>query len=74
MIVKQVELEETNGGKHVCWIDAENAVLGYVMTLKLGDGQFTEPAKVIHVWDIIRDLAEIQERETNHRSFGGSIK
>lgn len=73
--MKQVELKEDSGSTTKCWIDSEHAIVGHRFDLNLGDGERSPVVTVTQVWHlIVRDRDEIQERETNRRSFGGSIK
>lgn len=75
MLMKQVKLREDNGAMMDCWIDMEHAIRGHRFDLNLGDCHRSPVVTVTQVWDlIVRDRDEIQERETNRRSFGGSIK
>lgn len=75
MLVKQVELQQDDGAKMVCWIDKEHAIVGHRFDLNLGGEELRSPVMtVIKVSDSERDITEIQQAQKNQRSFGGSIR
>lgn len=70
MKVKQCLLTEDNGHKMVSWIDADKAIVGSRIDLRLGDNQRSPVMTIETVWQTIRDTAEIKD----NRGFGGSIR
>lgn len=72
--MKQVELRQDDGAKTIGWIDSEHAIVGRRVDLKLSNGERSPVMEIINVWHAEADLDEIQEREVNRRTFGGSIK
>jgi hypothetical protein len=73
MLMRQVEMVEDNGTRYIGWIDRDHAVEGQRFDLNLGDGKRSPVVTVTQVWMLERDLDEIQERQENRRSFGGSV-
>jgi hypothetical protein len=74
MKMKQVELRQDDGAKTIGWIDSQHAIVGRRVDLNLGDGLRSPVMEIINVWNAEVELEEVQEREVNRRSFGGSIK
>lgn len=74
MLMKQAEVRQDDGLSAVCWIDREHAVVGHRFDLNLGKGERSPVVTVVQVWPMERDLDELQERQTNRRTFGGSIR
>jgi hypothetical protein len=74
MLMQQVELTDTNGAKMISWIDRDFAQPGRRFDLNLGDGMRSPIMTVTRTWQTVRKSAELQERQTHHRDFGGSIR
>ncbi len=73
MLMKQVKLKEDNGSTMTSWIESKHAIVGRRLDLNLGDGKRSPVMTVTEVWDLEKDQTEVLEKETNRRSFGGSI-
>lgn len=74
MLMRQVELADPTNARKIAWIDREHAIVGRKMTLNLGDNERSEWLTVVQAWTVERDLDEIQTRQENRRTFGGSIR
>lgn len=74
MLMKQVELIQDDGAKMRGWIDRDHAIVGHRFDLNLGEGERSPVVTVARVWQTERDREEIQHRQTDRKSFGGSIR
>jgi hypothetical protein len=74
MLMKQVELQQDDGSTIIAWIDQEHSIVGNRVDLNLGNGKRSPVMTIRAVWNTVRDLTEIQERDANRRAFGGSIR
>jgi hypothetical protein len=68
MLMKQV-IKQDDGQCMVSWIDAEHAVKGRRVDLKLGDGDRSPVMTVAEVWGVERDLEDLRDQKLNRKGL-----